>query len=42
MEITRLLEILKHISDKKEYGELLIKYECGKVVLCKKTESIKV
>lgn len=37
----KLVNILKQIQDRKEYGELLIKYEAGKPVILKKTESIK-
>ena len=37
----KVIELLREIEGKKEYGEILIKYEGGKVVVCKKTVSIK-
>ena len=33
--------ILKKLVKKEFYGELLIKFEHGKIVLCKKTETLK-
>jgi len=38
----KLIEIIKEISKDKFYGEILIKFESGKVVLVKKTENIKI
>ncbi len=37
----RLIELLKSLVMKAWYGELVIKFEAGKVVHIKKTESIK-
>lgn len=37
-----LVKLIKELMDRKFFGELLIKFESGKVVVCKKTESIKV
>jgi len=39
--LTKVAKILKELEENKFYGELLLKYESGKVVLIKKTESIK-
>lgn len=35
-------DLLQSIQNDKLYGELLIKYEAGKIVIVKKTESIKI
>jgi hypothetical protein len=37
-----LITIIKELIEKRFYGELLIKMEAGKIVVVKKTESIKV
>lgn len=37
----RLIELLKLLIEAGFYGELLIKFESGHIVICKKTESIK-
>ncbi len=36
----KIIEQLKLIQDRKEYGELLIKYEAGTFTICKKTKTI--
>jgi hypothetical protein len=37
-----LITIIKDLIEKRFYGELVIKMEAGKIVIVKKTESIKV
>ena len=37
-----LIAIIKDLMVKKFYGSLEIKFEAGKIVCCRKTESIKV
>jgi len=37
----KLLDLLRHFEENKLYGEVLVKMEAGKVVIIKKTESIK-
>ncbi len=37
-----LINIIKEMNETKFYGELLIKFESGKVIIVKKTESIKI
>lgn len=37
----KLFEIIKELIDNKFYGKLEIKFENGKIVLCKKEETIK-
>jgi hypothetical protein len=37
----KLIELIQRLIDSRFYGELLLKFEAGKVVFCKKTESIK-
>lgn len=39
--MNKLDEILKEYEAKKVFGEVLLKFEAGKVVFIKKTESIK-
>ena len=39
--MTKLLSLLNDLIATRFYGELLIKFESGKIVLCKKTENIK-
>ncbi len=41
MNLKRLIELLEQLVNNKFYGELLIKFESGNIVICKKTESIK-
>lgn len=38
----KLFEVIRDLTDNRFYGELLIKFEAGKIVVCKKTESLKV
>jgi hypothetical protein len=38
----KLITIIRELIEKRFYGELLIKMEAGKIVIVKKTESIKV
>lgn len=38
----RLIELIWTLIQTQFYGELLIKFENGKIVLVKKTESIKI
>jgi hypothetical protein len=40
--MTELIKLLKQLIDRRFFGELLIKFEAGKIVLVKKTENIKV
>lgn len=37
----RLIELLRGLIAREWYGELVIKFEQGRIVLIKKTESIK-
>ena len=37
----RLIELIKDLIARKFYGELVLKFEAGVIVQCKKTESIK-
>jgi len=37
-----VIELIKSLIQRKFYGELLIKFEAGKIIICKKVESIKV
>jgi len=37
----KLFDLLKQYEENKLYGEVLVKLEAGKVVIIKKTESIK-
>ncbi len=37
----RLVELIKDLITRKFYGELVLKFEAGVIVQCKKTESIK-
>ena len=37
----KLIELIKDLVDKKFYGSLEIRFEAGKIVVCKKEESIK-
>lgn len=37
----KLTKLIQKAMDEKEYGEIVIKYEAGKIVQVKKTESIK-
>lgn len=39
--MNKIVELLNEIMKQKAYGELVIKYEAGKIVVIKKTESIK-
>ena len=39
--LQKLFAIIKDLVDKKFYGSLEIKFEAGKIVVCKKEESIK-
>jgi hypothetical protein len=36
-----LIALISNLKTSKFYGELLIKFEAGNIVMCKKTESIK-
>jgi len=38
----KLIELIRDLTDNRFYGELVIRFEAGKIVICKKTESIKV
>jgi hypothetical protein len=37
----KLFQLIKELITKKFYGEVVIKFEAGKIVCCKKTESVK-
>lgn len=39
--IKKLFELINSLMDNKFYGSLEIKFEAGKIVVCKKEESIK-
>ena len=39
--MNKLIALLNEYENKKVYGEVLIKFEAGKVVIIKKTESVK-
>ena len=39
--MNKILELLEEVVKERAYGELVIKYEAGKIVIIKKTESIK-
>lgn len=39
--MSKLLDLLKALADDRFFGEVLIKLEAGKVVIIRKTESIK-
>lgn len=36
-----LITLIKSLIAKKFYGEVLIKFECGKIILVRKTENMK-
>lgn len=36
----KLLEIIKGLMESKFYGQLILKFEAGKIVFCRKEESI--
>jgi len=38
----QLMEIIEGFTVNKIYGELVIKFEAGKIVIIRKTESVKV
>ena len=40
--MNKILELLEEVVKDRAYGELVIKYEAGKIVIIKKTESIKI
>ena len=40
--MTELITLIRKLIDARFYGELVIKFECGKIVIVRKTESIKV
>ncbi len=37
----KIVELIKDLIARKFYGELVLKFEAGAIVQCKKTESIK-
>lgn len=37
-----LIKLLKELVEKKFFGEVVIKFESGRIVIIKKTESIKI
>lgn len=39
--LKKLSELIKSLVDSKFYGTLEIKFEAGKIVLCRKDETIK-
>ena len=39
--LKKLIELIKNLVDNKFYGRLEIKFEEGKIIVCKKEESIK-
>jgi hypothetical protein len=40
--IERLFKLIRELIENRFYGELVIKFEAGKITICKKTESIKI
>lgn len=40
-QLAKLFELYKRLIDAKFYGEVYVKMEAGKIVIAKKTESIK-
>jgi len=38
----KLFDLIRELKDNRFYGELVIRFEAGKIVVCRKTESIKV
>lgn len=40
--LARIVSLIQEMISKREYGEIVIKMEAGKIVQIKKTESIKV
>lgn len=40
-QVDKLVALLNEIIRLRFYGELVIKFEAGKITVCKKTESIK-
>ena len=41
-QVEKLVNLLHELTASKFYGELVIKFEAGKITVCKKTESIKI
>lgn len=39
--LKKLIELIKSLMDNKFYGVLEIKFEAGKIVVCKKEETLK-
>ena len=40
--LEKLFSLIRELINNKFYGELVIKFEAGKITVCKKTESIKI
>jgi hypothetical protein len=40
--LEKLFRLIRELIENKFYGELVIKFEAGKITICKKTESIKI
>lgn len=39
--LTAFIEFIRNLIEKKFYGEVVVKFEHGKIVIIKKTESVK-
>jgi hypothetical protein len=37
----KLIQVIQDLIEKRFYGQLIIKFEAGKIIHCQKTESIK-
>ncbi len=38
----KIFELIRELRENKFYGELLVKFEAGKIIVCKKTETLKI
>ena len=41
-QVQKVTMMMMEFEEKKFFGELLLKYEAGKIVVIKKTESVKI
>jgi hypothetical protein len=40
--IENLIRMIRELMENRFYGELVIKFEAGKITICRKTENIKI
>ena len=40
--MTKIIEMIKELVDNKFYGKLTLSFECGKITLVRKEETIKI